>query len=63
MFILNALNNSTIATGDIIKIEYNGKEFTYTAIIYGDINGDSVINSADLLKMRQHLIGLSKINQ
>ena len=50
-----------IATGDIIKIEYNGKEFTYTAIIYGDINGDSVINSADLLKMRQHLIPTNEL--
>ncbi|MBP3461034.1 MAG: hypothetical protein J6K21_01295 [Bacilli bacterium] len=56
-------NNKTenIATGDIIKIKYNEKEFTYTAVIYGDLNGDSIINSADLLKIRQHLIPTNEL--
>ena len=33
-------------------------------LISANLNrNDTVVNSADLLKMRQHLIGLSKINQ
>lgn len=49
------VNSSTglISTGSTIS--YNGE--TYTVVLYGDLNGDGEINSADLLKMRQHLLG------
>ena len=48
-------SNTVISTG--MQFKYNFEIFT--AIVYGDLNGDGKINSADLLKMRQHLLGTS----
>ncbi len=45
-------NNDIISTGT--EFSYDGKK--YKTVILGDINGDGIINSADLLCMRQHLI-------
>ncbi|MBO5096194.1 MAG: hypothetical protein J6A17_02235 [Bacilli bacterium] len=45
--------SEVVSTGAVIS--YEGKE--YTMVVYGDLNGDGKINSADLLKMRKHLLG------
>ena len=50
-------NNKKIGTG--VQLSYNGE--TAIVVVYGDLNGDGKINSADLLKMRQHLLGTSTL--
>ena len=50
--------NNIITTG--VEFTYNTEK--YTAVIYGDLNGDGKINSADLLKMRQHLLGTNSLS-
>ena len=52
-----------IATGDTIKITNNEKITEYKYVMYGDLSGDGEINSADLLKMRQHLLGTNKLKE
>ena len=50
-------SDGIIATG----VEFKYSSEILTAVVYGDLNGDGKINSADLLKMRQHLLGTNTL--
>lgn len=52
-----------IVTGDKIVIKNkNGKtEYSYSVVIYGDVNGDGAGNIKDLLIIQKHLLGVKKI--
>ena len=52
-------NDGTITTGTVLSFADGAK---YTAVIYGDLNGDGSINSADLLAVRQYLLGMKDLS-
>ena len=55
------VDEDIIGTGYIFEITNSNQNESYTYVMYGDLSGDGVINSADLLKMRQYLLGQIKL--
>ena len=54
-------SSGILATGDTVTITSNGETKTFTIIIYGDLTGNGTVDSGDLLRMRQHLIGTKSL--
>ena len=50
-----------IASGDNIKITYNGETFNYQVIIYGDVNGDGKIVATDYVLIKNHIMDVKKL--
>ena len=46
--------SDVVATGDKLKITYNNKTQEYSIVIYGDINGDGLVDKLDSLSILRH---------
>ncbi len=52
----NKTKTNTLSTGDKVTISSNNETKTYQVVIYGDLNGDGVIDAKDLLTIRKYLL-------
>jgi len=52
-----------IASGDKIKIKTESEEKEYTIILYGDVNSDGKISSADYIMIKNHIMEVSKFGE
>ena len=57
-------NSAVVATGDTVTIYRNdGTQYAkWTVLLYGDVNGDGVITNSDRVKIRNHVLGTSKLS-
>ena len=51
-----------IASGDKFKLNTGSEEKEYTVIIYGDVNSDGKITSADYIKIKNHIMETNKLS-
>ncbi|MBR1413339.1 MAG: SH3 domain-containing protein [Bacilli bacterium] len=56
-----AINDGNVATGYTVSISASDNQ-DFTIIIFGDVSGDGVINSLDLLKIQKHILGSAKLS-
>lgn len=51
-----------LSTGDNVTIKSGNETKTFAIVIYGDVNGDGLLDSTDLLRIRQQLIGIKQLS-
>lgn len=56
-------NTGVVCTGNSLELyDQNGKKISsYTIVIYGDVNGDGMIDVLDMIKVNRHILNLDKI--
>ena len=42
-------------------LRFNQKEYSYTVVVKGDVNGDGKIYATDYVKVKNHIMGKSKL--
>ena len=56
------INEGTVATGMKFTLYFNHKEYHYTIVIKGDVNGDGLIYATDYVKVKNHIMGKTSLN-
>jgi hypothetical protein len=57
-------NTGILGTGNKVAL-YNAEGSlvgTYDIVIYGDVNGDGMVNALDMIKVNRHILGISSLS-
>ena len=59
----NNENTGTIATGNKLWVTDSAGNIVleYTFVVYGDVTGDGIVNSLDMLYIKRHILGISTL--
>lgn len=56
------LENEIVGTGSNISISNGEYHMDLTIVVYGDVSGDGSVDALDLLKVRKHILELTKLS-
>lgn len=57
----NEISNGTISTNMKFTLEFNQRQYNYTVVIKGDVNGDGLIYATDYVKIKNHIMGKTRL--
>lgn len=55
------ISNGIIATNMKFTLTFNQKQYHYTVVVKGDVNGDGLIYATDYVKIKNHIMGKQKL--
>ena len=55
------ITTGLIATGMRFTLTFNQKQYNYTVVIKGDVNGDGYIYATDYVKIKNHIMGKGRL--
>lgn len=59
----NNVKERNFHTGDKIILENNGRKLEYTAVLYGDVNGDGAVDIIDLLLVQKIILNSTTLSE
>ncbi|MCI9177467.1 MAG: hypothetical protein HFJ28_02570 [Clostridia bacterium] len=55
------ISSGIIATNMKFTLSFNQKQYHYTVVVKGDVNGDGLIYATDYVKIKNHIMGKQKL--
>ncbi len=57
----NEISNGTVSTNMKFTLTFNQKQYNYVVVVKGDVNGDGLIYATDYVKIKNHIMGKTKL--
>ena len=60
---MSVADNDAVKTGDVLRVSIGGANYDYTLAFLGDVDGNALVNSADYIKVRKHIMDIETITE
>ncbi|MBQ6486873.1 dockerin type I repeat-containing protein [Candidatus Saccharibacteria bacterium] len=60
---MSEADSDAVKTGDVLRVAIGGVNYDYTLAFLGDVDGNALVNSADYIKVRKHIMDIETITE